>query len=94
MASEIPSDFNDTDFRLFDRNVNMMNNLFHFSTDNQIDKFIYLSSFGSMQNPKMYDVKDYYTLSKITGEHFCALMESHNIQTASLKSIIAIWGIL
>jgi len=44
-----------------------------------------MSSFGSMEDYKNYKIKDYYTLSKIYGEHVSSMMEARNIQTASLR---------
>lgn len=84
-ASIIPNTFNTSTRELFFGNIEMMTNLYEFSIEQKVEKFIYLSSFGSMQNPKEYDIKDYYTLSKVTGEHICSIMESKGIETASLR---------
>lgn len=85
-ASNIPQTFNQAKFRnVFLPNIKMMNNLMEYSINNQVKKFIYLSGFGSMRNPELYDIRDFYTLSKITGEHFCSIMEAHGIETASLR---------
>ncbi len=84
-ASIIPKSFSDADFKLFQDNTIMMNNLSEFAIKKQVKKFIYLSTFGSMNNISQYDIKDYYTLSKITGEHICSIMENYNIETASLR---------
>ena len=84
-ASIIPKSFSDSNFKLFQDNTIMMNNLSEFAINRQVEKFIYLSSFGSMTNVLKYDIKDYYTLSKISGEHICAIMENYNIKTASLR---------
>lgn len=84
-AAVIPTLFADADYELFSKNMKMMNNLYNFSIKKDIKKFIYISSFGSMNNPSSYDIKDFYTLSKIAGEHFCAMMEAHGIQTASMR---------
>ncbi len=85
VASIIPKSFNDSDFKLFMNNTQMINNLAEFAINRKIKKFIYLSSFGSMTNTLNYDIKDYYTLSKITGEHICSIMENAGIETASLR---------
>ncbi len=84
-AAVIPTSFSNTDYELFLKNNKMMNYLYEFTISNKLKKFIYLSSFGSMHNPKLLDIKDFYTMSKITGEHFCAMMEANNVQTASLR---------
>jgi UDP-glucose 4-epimerase len=85
LAAIIPNSFEEADFDLFMKNIKMMDNLSKFAINRKITKFIYLSSFGSMINPPTYDIKDYYTLSKITGEHICAIMENSGIETASLR---------
>jgi len=85
MASIIPSSFSSSDYALFLNNNKMMNNLYNFSVKNKIKKFIYLSGFGSMNNPKTLDIKDFYTMSKVTGEHFCSMMETKGIETASFR---------
>jgi len=84
-ASVIPVLFSDSDYDLFSKNNKMMRNLYNFSIKSHLKKFIYSSSFGSMNNPKLLDIKDYYTMSKITGEYFCSMMEANNIETASLR---------
>ena len=63
----------------------MMNNLYKFSVNNNLKRFIYISSFGSMDHPKILDIKDFYTLSKITGEHFCSMMNFKGIHAVSLR---------
>ncbi|PUE63768.1 NAD-dependent epimerase/dehydratase family protein [Arcobacter caeni] len=85
LASIIPNSFYEANIDLFIDNTKMMNNLSEFAIKNNINKFIYLSSFGSMVNTKQYDIKDYYTLSKITGEHICSIMEDRGIETASIR---------
>jgi nucleoside-diphosphate-sugar epimerase len=85
LASIIPKTFQDADYKLFDKNITMMNNLYKFSVKNHLKKFIYLSGFGSMNDPKLLDIKDFYTMSKITCEHFCAMMSSKNIKAVSLR---------
>ena len=84
-ASIIPHSFETSDKKLFFDNTIMMTNLSEFAFQKKVKKFIYLSSFGSMENLDKYDIKDYYTLSKITGEHICSIMESKGIETASLR---------
>jgi len=84
-ASVIPVLFSDSDYDLFSKNNKMMRNLYNFSIKSHLKKFIYSSGFGSMNNPKLLDIKDYYTMSKITGEYFCSMMEANNIETASLR---------
>ena len=86
LAAQIPSSFQECTYENnFLPNVEMMNNLYNFAVKRNIFKFIYISGFGSMDNPEQYDIKDFYTLSKITGEHYCSLMEAASIQTASLR---------
>jgi nucleoside-diphosphate-sugar epimerase len=84
-ASVIPISFGETDYELFLKNNEMMNNVCSYSIKKKLKKFIYLSGFGSMNSPKLLDIKDFYTMSKITGEHFCSMMESYGIETASLR---------
>lgn len=84
-ASIIPQNFESADFNLFQKNIEMMNNLYGYAVQNKLKQFIYVSGFGSMSTPELYDVKDYYTLSKITGEHFCAMMRSKSINAASFR---------
>jgi len=86
LASVIPDNFKVANFNdVFLPNALMFDNLYKFSIENNIQKFIYISSFGSMIDYKNYKVNDYYTLSKIYGEHVCSMMEFKNIQTASLR---------
>jgi len=84
-ASLIPNSFDSSDKNLFFDNTTMMINLSEFALKHGLIKFVYLSTFGSMENLERYDIKDYYTLSKITGEHICSIMESKGIETASLR---------
>ena len=85
-ASVIPATFQSANFEnTYLPNVKMMNNLYKFSVSNQIKKVIYISSFGSMKEPDKLDIHDFYTMSKIAGEHFCSIMETNGIQTASLR---------
>lgn len=85
LAAVIPNSFTNVKFDdVFLPNALMLDNLYKFSLKN-IKKFIYMSSFGSMEDYKNYKIKDYYTLSKIYGEHVCSMMEARNIQTASLR---------
>lgn len=86
LASVIPKNFLETNFKDgFLPNAVMFDNLYNFVIEKKIKKFIYISSFGSMENYKNYKIKDYYTLSKIYGEHVCSMMEARNIETASLR---------
>jgi len=85
LASIIPISFDKANIDLFIDNTKMMHNLSEFASKKKVKKFIYLSSFGSMNNVIKYDIKDYYTLSKIMGEHICSIMESKGIETASLR---------
>jgi len=85
-ASIIPKSFQSASFKsVFLPNIKMMNNLLEFSIYKEIRKFIYISSFGSMKRPRNLDIHDFYTMSKITGEYFCSIMETKGIQTASLR---------
>lgn len=84
-ASIIPHSFDESDKKLFFDNNIMMTNLYEFALKHGVMKFLYLSTFGSMENLERYDIKDYYTLSKITGEHICSMMENKGIETASLR---------
>jgi nucleoside-diphosphate-sugar epimerase len=85
-ASVIPKEFNLSSYdNTFLPNTKMMNNLMSYSLENNVEKFIYISSFGSMYYPNSFDIKDFYTMSKISGEHFCSMMENRGIETASLR---------
>lgn len=85
LAAIIPKTFDHANKDLFLDNSKMMINLYEYSISNKISKFIYLSSFGSMENLKKYDIKDFYTLSKVTGEHICSMLESKGIEATSLR---------
>ena len=86
LAAVIPNSFTNVEFDdVFLPNALMLDNLYKFSLKKNIKKFIYISSFGSMEDYKNYKIKDYYTLSKIYGEHVSSMMEARNIQTASLR---------
>lgn len=84
-ASIIPVAFNDANYDIFLNNIHMMQNLTKFATNNDVKKFIYISSFGSIVNTKSLDIGDYYTMAKITGEHFCALMARSGISAVSFR---------
>src|SRR5208337_648541 len=85
-ATVIPKSFDEAGFEnVFLPNVTMMGNLYSFAVRKKIAKFIYVSSFGSMKRPEHLDIRDFYTLSKVAGEHFCSMMEARGIQTASLR---------
>lgn len=84
-ASVIPQTFESAIFELFEKNIHMMNNLYQYAITHKIKKFIYCSSFGSMDHPEDLDIKDFYTMSKIGAEHFCKMMESKNIDAVSLR---------
>lgn len=85
LASIIPNSFDEANIDLFIDNTKMMHNLSEFAINRKISKFIYLSSFGSMNSASKYNIKDYYTLSKVTGEHICSMMEDRGIETASIR---------
>lgn len=38
-----------------------------------------------MDHPENLDIKDFYTMSKITGEHFCSIMNFKKIDAVSLR---------
>jgi len=84
-AAVIPKSFDDATYELFLQNVEMMKNLYEFAIKKKIKKFIYLSGFGSMHNPDSLDIKDYYTMSKIVGEHFCSMMREKGINAVSFR---------
>ena len=86
LAAIIPETFQDTNFYdHFLPNIEMMNNLSEFALKNNVKRFINISSFGSMKIPEHCDVNDYYTLSKVTGELFCQLLNTNNIKSISLR---------
>lgn len=86
LAASIPNSLKNVGFDdVFLSNALMMDNLYKFSLKRKIKKFIYISSFGSMEDYTNYKIKDYYTLSKIHGEHVCTMMENVGIETASLR---------
>jgi UDP-glucose 4-epimerase len=85
-AAVIPSSFVDATYEnCFLPNIEMMENICKLAKKKKVKKFIYLSSFGSMQNPQKFDTGDYYTLSKITGELFCNLLSTKGVQSTSLR---------
>ena len=85
-AAIIPRSFSEASFeRHFLLNVQMMQHIARFSARHGIKKVVYISTFGSMRSPDQYDIQDYYTLGKITGEHICSIMEAQGIETASLR---------
>lgn len=84
-ASIIPKTFDEANYELYNGNVQMIENLYKYSINNDVNKFIYISSFGSMLNPTEHDVKDYYTLSKVVGDLYVNMMQSKNIDASSLK---------
>ena len=84
-ASVIPKSFKNATYELFLKNVRMMHNLYQFSIKKGVVKFIYISGFGSMENPQILDIKDFYTLSKIVGEHFCSMMCEFGIKAVSFR---------
>jgi len=84
-AAIIPKNFEDATYDLFVNNTEMMKNLYEFAIKKHIKKFIYFSSFGSMSNPALLDVGDYYTMSKIVGEHFCSMMSKKGIYAVSFR---------
>lgn len=84
-ASIIPKSFNEASYDLFLSNTEMMKNLYEYAYKSHLNKFIYLSSFGSMNEPKLLDIGDYYTMSKIVGEHFCAMMTKNKINATSFR---------
>lgn len=85
-ASVIPVSFDTAGYEnVFLKNCEMMKNLIGIAARQQLKKFIYISSFGSMQNPKLLDIKDYYTLSKITGELMCNMLSQYGTEMASLR---------
>jgi nucleoside-diphosphate-sugar epimerase len=85
LASKIPTSFESADSDLLLENIKMMSNLTNFALNHHITKMIYISTYGSMNKPSQYDIKDYYTLSKVMGEFFCRMLETNGIQTASLR---------
>lgn len=85
-AAIIPPSFSVATYeKVFLPNIQMMENICQLAQKRNAKKIIYLSGFGSMSNPGKLDIGDYYTLSKITGELYCKMQESHGIQTASLR---------
>lgn len=84
-ASIIPKSFNEATYELFLKNTEMMKNLYKYAEKSHLSKFIYLSGFGSMNEPKLLDIGDYYTMSKIVGEHFCSMMNKQDINAVSFR---------
>ncbi len=85
-AAVIPASFSEATYQnTLLPNMEMMNHLYDFSIQSGIKKFVYISTFGSMQDPSNLDVADFYTLSKITGEHFCSMMSRKGIAASSLR---------
>ena len=85
-ASVIPPSFAAADYEnVFRKNTEMMANLTDFALVGGVGKFVYISGFGSMDHPEALDIKDYYTLSKTTGELFCKMLHARGVETASLR---------
>lgn len=84
-AAIIPKSFDDATYDLFLANTEMMKNLYEFAIKRHVKKFIYLSGFGSMTKPDLLDIGDYYTMSKILGEHFCSMMIRKGICAVSFR---------
>ncbi|MDN5062713.1 NAD-dependent epimerase/dehydratase family protein [Aliarcobacter butzleri] len=84
-AAIIPKNFDEATYELFLENTEMMKNLYEYAKKSHLNKFIYLSSFGSMNEPKLLDIGDYYTMSKIVGEHFCSMMSKQGINATSFR---------
>lgn len=85
-AAVIPSSFSEANYEgIFLPNVEMMRHLFNLALKKNIRKFIYISGFGSMLKPELLDIKDFYTMSKITGELFCSVLTANGVQAASLR---------
>ena len=86
LASVIPQHFNEAGYKsVFIPNIEMMNNLYEFALERKIKSFTYISTFGSMKSSEKLDIKDYYTLSKITGELFCNMMAETGIAATCLR---------
>lgn len=85
-ASVIPKSFSDaTCDREFRLNTAMIQSLGEFACAHGVKRFVYISSFGSMEDTQCLDIKDYYTLSKVTGELFCRLFSSKGVSSISLR---------
>jgi len=85
-ASVIPDNFGDADIEnILMPNINMLNNIYKFISKKKVKKFIYLSSFGGGGRPQNPVVKDFYTLSKIAGDHYCTILEDRGVSAVSLK---------
>lgn len=84
-AAIIPKNFDQATYELFLDNTEMMKNLYEYAKKSHLNKFIYLSGFGSMNEPKLLDIGDYYTMSKVVGEHFCSMMNKEGINATSFR---------
>lgn len=84
-ASVIPTNFEYSSFNTFNANNRMMNALYEYSIRFNISKFVYISGFGSMMNPRELDVRDFYTASKITGELFSSMLSTQEIDAVSFR---------
>ena len=86
LAAVVPASFSSATFQeVFMPNASMMDQLYQLSLRMKPSKFIYLSGFGSMVDYENYKMSDYYTLSKVHGEHVCAMMTSKGINAVSLR---------
>lgn len=86
LAAVVPVSFSEATFEsTFYPNALMMDNIFKFAINKKISTFIYLSTFGSMEDYKNLKMKDYYTLSKVHGEHVCSMMEKQGIRAIALR---------
>ncbi len=86
LAAVIPKSFSEANFTdVFLPNALMMDRILKFAVNKKVRTFIYLSGYGSMEDYNNFKMKDYYTLSKVHGEHICSIMESKGIRAISLR---------
>ena len=85
MASIIPNSYDSSDYNLFIRNIDMFNNIYNYCLKHKVKKLIYISSFGSMTDLSDLDIKDFYTMSKIVGEHYCKMLSNKGVNTIILR---------
>jgi len=85
LAAEIPNSLELSNYQLYVNNVEIMENIYKYINKKNVKKIIYLSTFGTMETKNNYDIKDYYTLSKIVGEHYCSMLSAKGVRATVLR---------
>ena len=85
-ASVMPSSYESATYEdIFLPNIEMMNNLYKFALRSEVKRFIYISGFGTVSFEPEFKIEDFYSFSKLCGEHFVSLLKSKGICASSLR---------